>query len=412
MRGAPEKIGFVVNASQPVPDSEVGRMDSNVQLQRIDFGDESESIGKAWNSLRTGQEVFVPTFEDFRNSNGPEGTALRGAFIVASSSGRLVGLSAFVLHECRIPFIAGRNLLFSATTTALDLIGGRILGECSSGTMASMLIMAMRYFSKAQLLRTGELKIGDGLFNALEQLPFLCQVARTARKDAIHWQIKLPDSIEEYMASLGKSTRQNLRREVRKLQALGSQFKVFTSANEIDRFLSDAEKVSERTYQWTLGSKLRADSKTRSEFLNISERGQFRCYLLYLNDEPCAFVRGRIVSGVFDFQSTGYIPALSKLSPGAVLLLLVIHDLIESTNVTLFDFGVGGDNLGYKSRFGNYSFAAASFLVANHGSPKGLWVVLLRRGLSSLLNFIAASTTFWNMVSKGKAVYLKGGERD
>ena len=71
---------------------------------------------------------------------------------------------------------------------------------------------------------------------------------------------------------------------------------------------------------------------------------------------------------------------------GSVLLLWTIRDLIDNTDCKVFDFGEGGDEADYKSRFGNVSVRCASLELVRWTRPMSLAVLILQEGLTAAKN--------------------------
>jgi Acetyltransferase (GNAT) domain len=91
-------------------------------------------------------------------------------------------------------------------------------------------------------------------------------------------------------------------------------------------------------------------------YIHRATNGRLRCYIVYASGTPCAYLRGEFIDDTYYYETPGFDPQYSKLSPGLVLLVWAIRDLIEQTSCKNFDFGHGGDTWGYKSKFGNTSY--------------------------------------------------------
>jgi CelD/BcsL family acetyltransferase involved in cellulose biosynthesis len=147
----------------------------------------------------------------------------------------------------------------------------------------------------------------------------------------LHCKIDWTGSVEAYLASLGPDSRRNFKRYDKKLFAsveLRAEVKRFQDPNEIDRFLDDGIKVSDKTYQKNLlGLGLTRGGPTERRIRFAAERRSFIGHILYLNDEPVAFHLGYLFEESFFAVQMGYDPAHSSHQPGAVLFLHVLHDL-------------------------------------------------------------------------------------
>ena len=136
--------------------------------------------------------------------------------------------------------------------------------------------------------------------------------------------------------------------------------KKYTEPDQVKEFLSIGQPISEQTYQWDLGVRLLNDRSTVNRYHLLARQGELCCYVMFADDTPVAFIRGQIINGIFHYGSPGFLTSYSRWSPGNVMLLMVIRDLIENTECRRFDFGMGGDFTGYKSMFGNRYYEAAT----------------------------------------------------
>jgi len=182
-------------------------------------------------------------------------------------------------------------------------------------------------------------------------------------------------------------SRQNIRREMRQLdKQFESRFERVTEEGQVEAFLADAESVSRKTYQWNVGQRVIDDESSRRSLQDRARRGELRCYSLAMNGQACAFMRGKLVGGVFEFETAGFDPQFGKASPGAVLLMWAVRDLIESSACTVFDFGSGGDDVGYKARFGNESHLCVALQIGRRSNPYTMLLFALQKALFMVLN--------------------------
>jgi hypothetical protein len=208
-----------------------------------------------------------------------------------------------------------------------------------------------------------------------------------ARKEKLWWLIRLPRSFDEYVASLRETTRHHVTRDCHRFERAAPQFRIMTRPEDVDIFLQDAEKISQRTYQWNLNYGIRNDEATRQHFVRLAENGTLRCYLSYVQGKPCAFGWGELAHKRFSFRQTGYDPEYRKLSPGTALMMKMIRDLIENTDCKVFDFQWGGDD-GYKSRLGTISVGCTSMQVAPMYRPYSLLVAVFEQMLHLAKNAV------------------------
>lgn len=160
--------------------------------------------------------------------------------------------------------------------------------------------------------------------------------------------IDLPARYEDYLAGLGAKTREDLRRNERRLGEATKntlRIEVYDSIEKIPAFLDAATVVSQKSYQWQL---LRLGLRDRdaqvARFSNAARQGWLRCYVLFGNDTPLAFMVGFLFGGTYSSEDIAYDPDWQKFSVGNVLHCRVIRDLIAlGGRAQRFDF-MYGDN--------------------------------------------------------------------
>ena len=208
---------------------------------------------------------------------------------------------------------------------------------------------------------------------------------RPVRKQSAHWLVKLPSSFEEYLKSLRSTTRKKLLQAIRTLQRHGRyQLQVVTDASHIEKFLKDGEGISRRTYQWDIGQRLQNDDQIRERYLKLTTEDRLRCYILYIDGVPCAFARGEISGALYHYETAGFDPSFKKLSPGTVLLMWIIRDLIENTACKTFDFGSGGEPTSYKARFSNCHLECDRIDICRLYSPYSVFILSIQRSIFSV----------------------------
>lgn len=146
----------------------------------------------------------------------------------------------------------------------------------------------------------------------------------------LHCKIDWTGTAEAYLASLGADSRRNFKRYEKKLFSnveLKAEVKRFQGLDEVERFLDDGIKVSNKTYQNQLGLGLARGTPTERRIRFAAERKSFLGHILYLQREPVAFHLGYLFGDTFFAVQMGYDPAHAAHQPGAVLFFHVLQDL-------------------------------------------------------------------------------------
>ncbi len=178
--------------------------------------------------------------------------------------------------------------------------------------------------------------------------------------------IDLPSSFDDYVASLGKKTRRNLRSYERKLkQAAEKEIRIvsYTQREEVAPFLDAAIPLSQKTYQWTdIGIGLHDRTGLARQLRVAAERGWMHCYILFHGDAPIAFQVGYRYGDCYFAHDTGYDPSWAAYWPGNYMDMAIVRDQIEQhPDIRWVDF-LYGDTFN-KQRFSNVSRLERNFYL-------------------------------------------------
>jgi len=337
-----------------------------------------DALEEAWNNLGKQGLYFVPSFSELRYQlKGREG---QFRLLVAIDNSQIKAIACFTYGDAIRHYEIASKKLFRLPIQIVTLFGSCVLGEPSENIVRRFFHCAIEG-SNFDLIDVGEIFIDSPLYRAATSLNEFIIAWRGTRRNRLWWFIRMPGSFEEYIASLRETARAHITRDCKKFEKEEPEFRIIQSPDEVENFLRDAEKISRLTYQWKFGYGVYNDENTRQELIRLAESGSLRCYIVYLQGNPCAFGWGKLIYGRFSFQRTGYDPRYRKLSPGTALMIRMIQDLIENTNCKVFDFLWGGED-GYKSRLGNVSVSCASIQVAKIYRPYSLLIVLLDQTLN------------------------------
>jgi hypothetical protein len=348
--------------------------------------DALNAVSELWDLFRETQPLFVPRFRDLVGYLTDTGRDFR--LIALKDGEHIVSVGCFVLEHRYKRFSVRRQQLFQLPIRQLNLFGSTVLGKIDP-TVFRHFVKVVASELDFDLIHLGEIPIDCALWKAVHGLSLRFVVTSPSRKASLRWLINLPENFEQYLASLSSKLRKSLRYQMRKLQNdLKCELVVVHRIEQIDQFLQDGESVSRLTYQWNIGQRLNNDDATRHRYIQRAKDGELRCYIVYTSGKPIAFARGALLDSTYIFETPGYDPRYSKYSVGLVLLLWVIRDLIQNTTCKIFDFGEGGDEIDYKSRFGNANIRCKSMEIGRWTSPRSLAIITLQEALSAAKNVI------------------------
>jgi hypothetical protein len=192
-------------------------------------------------------------------------------------------------------------------------------------------------------------------------------VSYVPRTDKLHY-VQLTGTFDAYLGKRSAKSRYNLKRAVQQLQrtASGPMLEVLTEAEDMARFHSAACAISRETYQTKLLDAGLPDTPAYlSSMQRIAEQGCARGYLLKEHGEPIAFAWCTSAERQLTYQIIGYLPQRASLSPGTVLLTLILEDLFHCARYDRFDFGVG--DAPYKTAFATDTLACSDVYLFRPG---------------------------------------------
>lgn len=255
------------------------------------------------------------------------------------------------------------------------LAGNQLAGRADHAATEQFLDTVSRSLGKdlAECIYFEDIDVDGPIWNAIiERSGDTCMQITYPRASQPHWRIDFPDPPADYWNSVSSKSRYKARR---RLRGLAHEVKRYTAPEEVDRFLIDAERISEKSWQGKrLGLRMRLDETLHSRFAVLARLGAFRSYVLYHEDRPVAFVYGWQWSGRFEYEEIGYDGELARYAPGRILLYRILEDLLSHRCPEVLDFGCGDAE--YKRTFGNREGASGPVVVAANTLKAQLWAGL------------------------------------
>ena len=194
----------------------------------------------------------------------------------------------------------------------------------------------------------------DGLFEDSAALQLMPQAAKDAgfqvstTLDEVSPALKLPGTWEEYLQSLRKKDRHELRRKLRKLFAAG-EVKHYDAANpetiadDVAGFLDLLRKSREDKAAFLTPSR-------EAFFHNLAESmvnaGHLKLFFLELDGIRVASSMCFDYQGAYYLYNSGYDPSFGSLSVGLIMKALAVQDAIERGR-TMFHFLRGAEPYKY-----------------------------------------------------------------
>lgn len=214
----------------------------------------------------------------------------------------------------------------------------------------------------------------------------------------------LSTTYEAYLGRFSSKSRSSLRRKARKFEERSGGsicWKCYKTADELGEFYRLARDISRQSYQERLlDAGLPDDESFQAAMLEGAREGCMRGYLIFLDDAPVAYLYCPIQEGIVSYAYLGYRAEFGELSPGTVLLWLVMEDLFREGTHRIFDFTEGGDRGQHSQK---RLFSTDSVQCAD--------VYLFRRTAVNLVAVLTHATVDWLSTSMGFALESVGLKR-
>lgn len=165
------------------------------------------------------------------------------------------------------------------------------------------------------------------------------------RQSYTRYHVDLSLAFDAWFAGLSGNARSGLKRKAKKLAAAnGGTLDVerFAAPEALERFHAQARALSAKTYQERLMDAGLPDSAAfRQEMLARGAADCVRAWLLRVRGEPVAYLYCPAVGDTLIYDRLGHDPAWAEHSPGAVLQVEALRDLMDERRFAWFDFTEG-----------------------------------------------------------------------
>lgn len=286
------------------------------------------------------------------------------------------------------------------------LVGNRLLGRTDDSLTRQMLAACASFAREkhASYLLIEDLERGTELFAAAESLTR--EGFRLFSPTGIQERLKIefPSNPADYWAKFSSKTRNTFKRKQKKIGA--TRLVRVTESGQVAEFLETAHGISQRTWQSDqLGLRIHNNAQELRFFTFLATQQSLRSYLLFVDEKPAAFLFGTQHKGLFSYEEVGYDRVFSDRSPGQVLLLQVLEDLLKDNSPRVFDFGGGAAD--YKQLFATTTSTSGNVWLVPPGLRPQLCLAYLRgcravdRSARAIANKLGATTLLRQLI-RGK----------
>ncbi len=317
--------------------------------------------------------------------------------IVQNDAGEVMGLSPVQVQQSTLDFCFHSRSLLSLSLPVMHILGSEPFLPKDSQIQAQFFGTLSRSFPQCSGIYLKSISRESPwweYFENGERRDDDCLVYRPAGKRPFH-RLILPSTFDEYLLQFSRKKRYNLKRQERLLREYGGgnlELRRVESPDMTENLVSAVATIEANTWQQRMvGTRIVDDLATRRRMSDLAERGVLRSYLLRCGDAFCAYVVGYQFRNVFHYSDVGFDERFAELSPGSVLLYMLIADLIENRRPSELLFGIGYES--YKEQFANRHSEDVSLL-------------LLKRSPANYLR-CGAHATFRGMVERARRLVAK-----
>jgi CelD/BcsL family acetyltransferase involved in cellulose biosynthesis len=155
----------------------------------------------------------------------------------------------------------------------------------------------------------------------------------------------LDQSFDAYLAAFSSKSRSTLKRKVRKLAERSGgtiDLRCYRCPDEVEDFHRHARRVSELSYQERLlDAGLPEGDEALAAMRASAGHDGMRGWILFLDGEPISYLYAPADGDTLIYAYLGYDPRFADLSPGTVLQVEAMRQLMDEGRYRLFDFTEG-----------------------------------------------------------------------
>ncbi len=305
----------------------------SVRWQREDF--------ENFEALHAFAEETRSAFPDIASVRDPEWVAFghdwpANPLIVLSSrtGGQVSGAVALAASKAPLSYALGPFTFFRPRVTHYkfeqDLVGSH---NDRAGSISACFETLFNEMPDGSVIFAGAVPVTSDLHEQLVNPTSglrRCFYVLPWGRESVHCKIRWKGSLEKYLASIGKKSGKELQRNSRALfgdAALKCELRRFHSPDEVDLFLRDGIRISDKTWQkrdFRQGISFHGNVERVIRF--AAARGDFLGYILYVNGSPAAFRYGFKCAKTFTLVQIGHDPDWSDRQIGSVLFFEVLKD--------------------------------------------------------------------------------------
>lgn len=285
--------------------------------------------------------------------------------LVHDGGDAIAGVVALRMQDLPLNYDIGERSIFATRIRVANILGSQPLLAAEAAAHARLYDAIAQQFRDCRGLFFKTLPADSPTWKYLHEYRksgWLCHAMNGLHS---HHLIRLPETFDKYLESKNSRTRRNFKRRLKGFDPSvrpGSRLVRIDRADQVAMFLETAAAISKRSWQYrNIGVRVITGADEHARQAHLAETGLLRSYLLFYGETPCAFLIGYQYADVFNATEVGFDHQLAEASPGTVLFLRVIEDIISERPARWFNFGTG--DAAYKGLYSNKVYDDALMLV-------------------------------------------------
>ena len=376
----------------------------DIDIQTVETREGVEALRPQWEELQS-KESYQAIDSDIDQFLSTLDSTIVPCVLVVRKSDQLACIVVARIEERRLRIGIGYKAICRPTLKCLVVTHGGFLGTERENLCAEALDGLIKTVRTKRLnaVLLSYLRKDSKIYEALSSRRRLWD--RLAGREVPHWRMSKPRDLEAFYRARSHSHRSNLRRLVRNLGPRARIGALHDNPDiSVERILGEISSLSAKTYQDGLGAGF-SDTPVRRRLVHTGlERGWLKAYLLYIDEQPAAFLVGSHYRGSLFVEHMGYDAALASLSPGTYLFIKVLAETCAMPDISYVDFGYG--DAGYKRSYSDQCWSEELvYLFALRPYP--LLVALVYAVMSAITSVVLWLLSRTHVLTKVKRLWKR-----
>jgi CelD/BcsL family acetyltransferase involved in cellulose biosynthesis len=370
---------------------------SSPMSYRVDFLSPEDIAGApaieaAWRRLASQNDHLTAMFQSpehwaFHIARQPAHTYLLG--VVYGEGEEVVGVLPAIVKPFPLAMDAAGRHLGTLRVNCLQVFGGPFLMPQEEDLYATVIRRIMDSRPDIDAVFLNYVRPDDPVWT------FVTNAGGAIRREwIVHFPegarelhtIALAGNFDEYLRKFSGKTRSTLKRKLRQMKERSNgalELVRVDRGEQVEDFLRRSEAVSRHSWQFRqFGTQIVTTPVEAAAFKLLAKQGMLRSYLLRTGNDDCAFCIGWQYNGVFHYVRPAFDDRFADLSPGTILLYLMIEDLCKHEPVKRFNFFQNPNP--YKRQFGTDFGYDGAVLICRKTIPMRAKIAM-HAGLRSII---------------------------